>query len=138
VSSFLQIIKFIGTVYTGQGRGRFYIEMPWVMRQLKNLAGFTPHLGTLNLRLTPESIEQRVQLTSQNGLLIKPENGYLPGYLYRAKIFDTTCFIVVPDVPNYPSNSLEIIAAEHLRNKFCLKDGDITTVLTAIKIESEK
>lgn len=138
MSLFLQIIEFIGTVYTGQGRGRFYIELPWVMRQLKNLVGFTPYLGTLNLRLTSEGVERRVQLNSQNGLLVKPENGYLPGYLYRAKIFDAPCFIVVPDMPTYLSTSLEIIAAENLRNKFGIKDGDAITVLAAIKTSSKK
>jgi len=129
----LQVIPFVGTIYTGQEVGKFFIEMPWVMQQLKKLVEFTPYLGTLNLHLTVDSTEQRrVYLTPQNGLLIKPQKGYMPGYLYKAKIFDTPCCVVLPDVPNYPPNSLEIIAAENLRNKFALKNNDTVTVLVTI------
>jgi len=128
----LQVISFIGFVYTGQGHGKFFVETPWVMQQLQELTGFKPYPGTLNLRLTPEGIKQRGYLTPQNGLLIKPQNGYLPGYLYKAKIFDTTCYVVLPDVPNYPPDSLEIIAPENLRNQFNIKDDDIIPVLITI------
>jgi riboflavin kinase len=129
----LQVIKFIGTIYTGRGCGKFFIELPWVMQQLQELIGFTPYLGTLNLCLTPKSAEQRrTHLTPQNGILVKPKNGCMPGYLYKAKIFDTPCYIVLPDVPNYLASSLEIIAVEHLRNKFNIKDGDMITILFTI------
>jgi len=128
----LQEINFIGTVDTGQGNGKFFVKMPWVMQQLKMLSGFTPYLGTLNLRLTPESTVQRTYLTQQNGIFIKPEKGYLSGYLYRAMIFDINCYIVLPDVPNYPRNLLEIIAAENLRELLNIKDGDLITVLVML------
>jgi riboflavin kinase len=130
----LQVINFIGTIYTGQGRGKFFIELPWVMQQLKKLTGFTPYFGTLNLHLTPESTEQRTHLTPQNGMLIKPKNDYLPGYLYSAKIFDVACYVVLPYMPNYPRGSLEIVATENLRNKFNIKDGDTITVSVNINL----
>jgi riboflavin kinase len=128
----LQTIKFVGSVYTGQGCGRFFVEMPWVMRQLKQIMGFTPYLGTLNLHLTPQGTAQRARLTPQNGALVKPENGYLPGYLYKAKIFDADCYVVLPDVPDYPKELLEVIAAENLRSKFKINDGDTVTVTVNI------
>jgi len=128
----LQEITFVGAVATGQGNGKFFVEMPWVIRQLKELYVFTPYIGTLNLRLTPESTKQRAQLTQQNGMLIKPEKGYLPGYLYKAMLFDINCYVVLPDVPNYPKDLLEIIATENLRELLNIKDGDIITVIVSI------
>jgi riboflavin kinase len=125
---FLQVIEFVGKVGTGQGRGKFFVELPWVVQQLKELTGFTPYLGTLNLHLTSEYAKQRNCLTQQNGIMIKPENGYMPGYLYKATIFDTKCYVVLPDIPNYPKNLIEIIAAESLRDLFNVKDGDTITV----------
>jgi riboflavin kinase len=130
--SFLQTITFTGTAFTGKGCGKFFVEMPWVMRQLKEITGVTPYLGTLNLRLNTENAEQRTHLTPQNGAVVKPENGYLPGYLYKAKIFDQNCYVVVPDVPDYPKDLLEVIAAENLRNRFNVKDGDKVTVTVSI------
>jgi CTP-dependent riboflavin kinase len=128
----LQEIKFVGTVDTGQGNGKFFVEMPWVIRQLKKMFGFTPYFGTLNLRLTPESIQLCSYLTSQNGVMVKPEDGYLPGYLYKAMIFDITCCVVLPDVPNYPKDLLEIVAAENLRELLNVKDGDVITVIVML------
>ena len=131
--SFLQSIKFVGAVYTGQGHGKFFVELPWVIRQLKNSTGFTPYPGTLNMRLIPKSTEQRVHLTPTNGVLVKPKAAmYLPGYLYKARLFDTECYVVLPDVPNYPQDLLEIIAAENLRNRFNIKDGDTITVIVTL------
>jgi len=126
------VIPFVGTVCTGQGCGKFFVELPWVIKQLKELTDFTPYLGTLNLLLMPDSIEQRVLLTSQNGVLVKPEKGYLSGYLYKAKIFDINCYVVLPDVSGYPKNLFEIIAAENLRNSLNVKDGDTITVLVTL------
>lgn len=125
-------IEFIGLAFTGQGRGKVFLEMPWVMRQLKEITGYEPYLGTLNLRLTPESTKQRTKLTPKNGAFVKPENGYLPGYLYKAKILDTDCYVVVPDVPSYPKDVLEIISPDNLRNRFNIKDGDKVTVQVTI------
>ena len=124
----LQIINVTGVAYTGQGRGKIFVKTPWVMQQIQKITGFKPYPGTLNLHLTPEGIKQREYLTPKNGLLIKPKKGYLPGYLYKAKIFDTTCYVVIPDVPHYPKNSLEIIAAENLRNQLNIKDGNLITI----------
>ena len=124
----LQIIKFVGTVSTGQGHGKFFVEMPWVMQQLKEITGGTHYPGTLNIRLTSEYINQRIRLTRQNGVIVRPANGYSPGYLYNATIFNIKCFVVLPDVPNYPKDLLEIIATEKLRSLLNVKDGDKITL----------
>jgi riboflavin kinase len=128
----LHIIKFVGTVSTGQGKGKIFVELPWVMRQLEELTGFTPYPGTLNLRLTSEGTQHRVLLTPENGVMVKPENVCLPGYLYKAMIFDTNCYVILPDVPNYPNDLLEIIAADNLRALLNVKNGDEITVMVML------
>jgi riboflavin kinase len=129
---FLQLIKFVGTVSGGQERGKFFIEKPWVIQQLKESLGVTPYSGTLNLQLSSEGIKQRALLTRANGIMIKPESGYLPGYLYKAMIFDIKCFVILPDVPNYPKDLLEIIAAENLRALLNVKNGDEITIMVLL------
>jgi riboflavin kinase, archaea type len=129
----LQTIRFYGIAFSGQGRGKIFVEMPWVMRQLKEITGFTPYPGTLNIRLTPVSITQRTRLTPELGALVKPEDNYLPGYLYKAKICDEVdCYAVIPAVPGYPEDVLEIVAAENLRSKLNMKDGDSVTVFVTV------
>ncbi|MGD6933134.1 MAG: DUF120 domain-containing protein [Candidatus Bathyarchaeia archaeon] len=128
----MNTLKFTGTVFTGKGHGKIFLEMPWVKQQLTQITGFQAYPGTLNLHLNPESTKQRTSLTPQNGALVKPKNGYLPGYLYKAKIFHSDCYVVVPDVPSYPKDLLEIIAAGNLRNQCNIKDGDTITVTVTI------
>ena|GEM_PF-558863 len=133
MANFLPVITFNGIVHTGYSCGKFFVELPWVLLQLKTLTGITPYFGTLNLCLTGENIKQRACLTPQNGVMIKPEKGYLPGYLFKAKIFDTVCYVILPDVPNYPKDLIEIIAAVNLRNRFNIKDGDLITVSVSLQ-----
>lgn len=128
----MQTIRFYGTAFSGQGRGRMFVEMPWVMRQLKEITGVNPYPGTLNIRLTPISTTQRTRLTPELGALVKPEDNYLPGYLYKAKIDELDCWAVLPIVPGYPQDVLEIVAAENLRNKLGIKDGDSVTVFVTV------
>jgi riboflavin kinase, archaea type len=119
---------FHGTVFSGSGQGKKFIQLPWVRQQLIEKTGFDPYPGTLNIRLTPESLAQRSQLEKLNPIKIEPKEGYCPGLLFKAEISGVNCFIVAPQVPNYPKESLELIAKDCLRKKLKIKDGDCVTV----------
>jgi riboflavin kinase len=128
----LLTITFSGNVFTGAGQGKHFVELPWVKRQLIEKTGFSPFPGTLNIRLNPESIKQRRILEQHQEIEVKPEEGYLPGWLYRAKIFDLDCYVVVPEVPSYPKDVLEIIAPENIRKKYKINDGEAVTVFVTV------
>ena len=51
-----------GTVVSGRGEGRKYVELEWVKQQVKEKLGFDPYPGTLNLRLDEENVKRRVLL----------------------------------------------------------------------------
>ncbi len=104
------------------------MELPWVKRQLTAKTGFTPFAGTLNIKLDEESTKQRAVLEKFAGIEVKPEAGYCPGFLYKAMLNGELCYIVIPKVPSYPKNVLEIIAQSDLRKKFGLKDKEKVTV----------
>ena len=121
-------IKLNGAVFSGQSEGKKFLELPWVKRQIEEKLGFTPYPGTLNIRLLPESAPRRKQLETAPSIKVCPAEGYCNGLIYPASIGDLRCAIVVPDVANYPSNILEVIAPENLIEKLHLKDGDETAV----------
>jgi riboflavin kinase len=121
-------IKFEGTVFSGKGQGKKFVQLPWVKQQLIEKTGFYPYLGTLNIRLTEESVKQKSQLEMRSGIAIDPAEGYCPGFLFKAEICGLGCFVVVPQVPNYPKDVLELIAPEYLREKLSLRDGDYVYV----------
>ena len=96
-------IVFEGTVFSGEGNGKKFVEMPWVKRQIEEKLGFSPYLGTLNLRLTGKNAERRSLLETAEGLVVEPQAGYYPGVLFRATIDALECAVVIPIMPNYPT-----------------------------------
>jgi riboflavin kinase len=121
-------IVFKGTVFSGNGEGRKFIELPWVKQQIQEKLGFTPYPGTLNIRLAEDSVEQKKMLEKAKRLEVIPEKGYCIGLLIKAKIGSLECAIVIPQVPNYPSDVLEVIAPVYLRERLKIADGSEVTV----------
>lgn len=121
----MKVVRLEGKVSSGTGEGSKYIRLAWVKKQIEEKLGFTPHVGTLNIRLTSESVLQKRLLKKTRNLEIVPVAGYCRGKLFRAVLNDNVkAAVVVPDIPAYPENVLEVISSENLRKKLWLNDGD--------------
>ena len=121
-------IEFDGVVFSGGGEGKKFLDLPWVKKQIKQKLGFTPYPGTLNVRLSEGSIENRKLLKRAASIKICPSEGYCSGLLIKASIGSCDCAIVVPEVAGYPSGILEIIAPFGLREKLHLNEGNSVRV----------
>ncbi len=125
-------VTFEGKVVSGQGNGRKYLALPWVKSQIEEKLGYTPFLGTLNLKLTADSINRKNQLAKAKAVEICPAEGYCVGLIFHAFVGKLECAVVAPKVEGYPADLLEIIAPADLRVQLHLKDGDAVTVTVAI------
>ncbi len=125
-------LEFVGTVFSGKGTGKRFVALPWVTLQVEQKLGFTPYSGTLNLRLTEQDVIKRKVLDPKHGITINPESGYLPGTVYPAAIQGLECAVVVPDVPDYPQDVIEVISPIYLRGKLGLSDGKKVTVMVTV------
>lgn len=115
-------ITINGKVISGSGRGKHFVNLPWVKKQINTKLGFNPYLGTLNLRLSNE--RDSSGLRNAKGIIIKPEIGYYAGKCFRALVMKKIeGAVVLPIVPNYPSDLLEILAPVNLRETLGLTDG---------------
>jgi riboflavin kinase len=124
-SSDLKVIRLEGKVFSGTGGGSEYFRLVWVKKQVEEQLGFSPYVGTLNIRLNDESIPQKRALTKEPALEIVPDAGYCRGKLFKAILKDCVkAAVVVPDVPDYPEYVLEVISSENLRKKLQLSDRD--------------
>ncbi len=121
--------KLEGMVFTGEGSGKKYLALPWVKQQLKEKLGYTPYLGTLNLKLTPESVKHKQNLLKSKSSVISPAEGFCVGLLFKASVDDIDSAIIIPQVQGYPEIVLEVIAPVKLRKALKLKDGDEVTVV---------
>ena len=65
---------------------------------------------------------------------IIPVEGFKKGLcISKVSINGVNCAIIIPEVPDYPEDMLEIIAHINLRKKLGLKDGDIVEVRVLTK-----
>ena len=124
----MNTLTFNGNVVAGQGSGKKFLDLPWVKQQVEAKLGFTPYLGTLNLQLSDESASQRELLLKAESIKICPAEGYCVGAVFNARIAQTECAVVLPQVEGYPRNLLEIIAPVNLRQQLHLEEGDEVAV----------
>ena len=111
-----------GNVFSGNKRGKLFVDLPWVKKQINEKLGFNPYTGTLNLHVTTKTAFDR--LHEADGIIIVPEEGYFEGKCFKALVNGKVeGAVVLPDVPDYPSDLLEILAPVNLRKTFELKDG---------------
>jgi riboflavin kinase len=120
----LKNVKFTGIVFSGNGEGKKFLELPWVKQQIEQKLGFTPYPGTLNVTLSEESAKLKKLLEKAPSTKICPADGYCSGLLFKAFIGTMECTIVVPEVAGYPKELLELIAPVNLREALRLEDGD--------------
>ena len=119
-----------GRVFSGGGIGSFFINLSWVRSQIKEKLGFNPYPGTLNLQLLPGTDVKELRDTTK-GIKIKSSEGFHEGQCFKALIMEKLWgAVVVPDVPKYPHDLLEILAPVNLRETLGLKDGvDIEVIV---------
>lgn len=129
------MIRLTGKIVSGKGEARRYTREPWALDAFMKAAGIDPFPGTLNLAV-PEGAERMAWLkarTTRGILLPAPSAGFCDGRLFRAEVTAASGrsekgAIVVPMVPGYPEDQLEIIAAVGLRDVLAAGDGDEVAV----------
>lgn len=122
-----------GEVFSGKGEGAEFIKLPWVRKQIKEKLGFTPYLGTLNIRLTERSVILKNLLKNAQGIEITPAEGFHRGVCFKAYLMGLECAVVIPEVQDYPENTLEVVAPTKLREHLKLKDGSIIEIKVLLK-----
>lgn len=117
-----------GKVFSGGGTGSLFVNLPWARKQFKKKLRFNPYLGTLNLRLSSSADTKELRDITK-GVRIDSPKGFHGGRCFKALLLgEVRGAVVVPDVPGYPSDVLEILAPINLREAHGLKDGMELTV----------
>jgi len=125
----LKTLRLKGSVFSGTGEGSKYISLPWVKQQIREKLGFDPYVGTLNIKLTEDSVKHKKTILRKSSLEILPAAGFCRGKLFEARhASNAIVAVIVPEIPEYPEDVLEIISPENLRKKLQLRDGDTIEV----------
>jgi len=125
-------LQVSGRVFTGMGKGRYYVGHPEYQRKFKERLGYAPYAGTLNIKLEDSSVIQKLkELRSRDGIKVK-------GFTLGGESFSAlTCFdgdlkgekvtLLFIDVTYYNETVAELISPTYLRGKLGLRDGDFVT-----------
>lgn len=117
-----------GTVRSGRGEARDFTGLKWVSDPVGRLLGTTPEAGTLNLAV---SAEDRRRLSGKHPprVLKAPKARWCDADLYAVRLEHPFSALaapgiwIVPHVPDYSSDVMEIIAGVHFRRDWGVLDG---------------
>ena len=115
----------------GRGEAHSFTTLGWVKEQFRSKMGFTPFPGTLNLEV--KEVETLKAWRAEKGIAIEPSPGYCAAKCFPVRVNGKLrAGWIVPQVPGYPENIVELMAPVSLREALGLKDGD------AVFIQSEE
>jgi riboflavin kinase len=121
------MIALRGAVVSGVGEGAKFVALEWFRAAVQRAAGFDPYAGTLNvMRVDAEALESWRRIRERGGLVLTPPvPDACGGRLIPVRIDrDVAAAVVVPDITRYGDETIELVAATHLRTRLGLRDGD--------------
>ena len=132
-------IKIRGKIAEGLGEGGKFTRIPWVRNQLMSKLSIDPFPGTLNLEISGrDDLESLETLRCMDGIEIIPEDpSFCRGKCYLALMGGRLRgAVVVPDVPDYPKNKIELISDQNIKETLSVNAGDFLEV--EILLESQR
>ena len=119
----------VGRLATGIGQGEHFTRLDWARAQFIGRLGIDPYPGTVNMIVDdPNSMPVWVRIKRTPGIRIdNPGDG---PHDCDARCYPVTVAgridgaIVVPEIDNYPSAQVEIIADISVRAALGIEDGD--------------
>ncbi len=115
---------------SGVGRAAEFVRRPEILDHLARLLGIAPYPGTLNLRVEGSgSIRDRWRALPR--AILEPHRSHCSALFFGARLAHLPVLAVVPLVPQYPPEQLELVATCHLRSALGLADGQRVDVAPA-------
>ncbi len=119
-------MKVTGVIFSDLGRAASFMELEWVAAELKATLGFAAYPGTLNVRLdSPEARAVWSRVRAGAGIAIAaPDASFCAARCFPATIEGNwRVAVILPDVPGYPADKLEVVAPVRLKDALRLADG---------------
>lgn len=94
-------------------------------KRVKEKHGFDPYPGTLNLKIDKNNQKVLTEIKKKGGIdIVSPSKNFCNSNSYRVALGGIEAAIIVPCVPDYPEDIIEIMAPVNIKEKLHVKDGD--------------
>ncbi len=121
-----------GRVFSGMGKGKYYVGHAEYQRRFKERLGYAPYPGTLNVKLEDGNMIQTLkELRASDGLEVE---GFTLGgesfsklTCYAGDLMGEKVTLLFVDVTYYNETVAELISPDYLRGKLGLRDGDMVS-----------
>ena len=127
-------LEISGVIEKGAGKGAYFTQVDWVVRQCRDKLNMTPYPGTLNVKVDDESLPRLTEFLKETDIELLPENpSFCAARVKKVTVNGVTAALVLPseDVRIHDVRTIELIAAYNLKEHLGIKDGDTVTVSDA-------
>jgi CTP-dependent riboflavin kinase len=133
------MMRMTGVIFSDLGVASSFMALEWVQKALRDALGFTAYPATLNVRpkAAADAETWRRERAEFCGVpLEKNVSGFCSARLYPIRLGRDLApdeqavrgAVLVPEVGNYPSDKLEIVAPMRLKDELRVRDGDELTL----------
>jgi CTP-dependent riboflavin kinase len=129
--------RMTGIIFSDLGMASSFMSLDWVKLALKQSLGFEPFPATLNVRpkaAADAATWRRVQTEHAGVPLASAQSGFCNARLFPVQLSGASgadkiaAAILLPEVKDYPSDKIEIVAAVRLKDHLGVRDGDALTL----------
>lgn len=131
-------VRLTGTLRRGLGKAADFTGLDWVRTAFREQLGIDPHPGTVNLVLERQAQRSAwAALKARSPIVVRPPDpAFCDAHCYRVRILGADgatidAAIVLPQVPGYPPDQVELVAGIGVRAALGLAEGDTVTVEAA-------
>ncbi len=118
-----------GRVFSGIGKGRYYVGHPEYQRRFADVLGYSPYPGTLNVKVEGGSVERLRRLRLAEGTRVAGfrigDEGFSALRCHDGKLKEDRATLLDIEVTHYNETVMELISPTYLRGRYGLKDGDL-------------
>lgn len=127
-------MEISGIIHSGAGKGAYFTQVDWVVRQCQKNLGYQPFPGTLNVRIKDGDLSRLDPFLEPSDFMLVPDDpNFCAARVKKILLNGIPSAVVIPgdDVRIHEDRILEVISSCALKKTLDLKDGDLVRLTWA-------
>lgn len=121
-------MEISGVILSGAGKGAFFTQVDWVVRQCEENLGYPPFPGTLNVRINNEDLAGLDRFLDISDFELVPDDpNFCSARVKKILLNGIPSAVVIPgeEVRIHEDRVLEVLSSCSLKQTLGLKDGNM-------------